>query len=62
MSKELPPILNIWRVYREDMKRLLSDPLTAAVEELEKANASDDWEHVRLATELLSFLIKEDSS
>ena len=59
MGKLLPPILNCWEKYPEEIRKLLSDPLTAAVEELEKANKSDDWNHVELATTLLSFLIKE---
>jgi len=51
----------MWKLYKEDLKKLLNDPLTAAVEELEKANKSDNWEQVGMATELLSFLIKECS-
>ena len=61
MSNEVSPILRMWKLYKEDLKKLLNDPLTAAVEELEKANKSDNWEQVGMATELLSFLIKECS-
>ena len=63
LSSELTPILIMWQKYPEELKKLLTDPPTAAVEELEKVigGTFESLIPLQLATSLLSFIIKNPS-
>lgn len=55
------PLVVVWRNYPEEIKKLISNPLGAAIDRLKKAYELGDWEDIKIMVDIFDFIGSDTS-